>query len=77
MSVDLGIPEVGETMVARHWDPLVVDAVIGAGQASAKKCSLPLSSPCRSMFGTLSAGLSIDAKLGRTQIRGWSERKYQ
>ena len=36
MNVDLGIPKAGETMVAGHWDPLVVDAAWGARQASAK-----------------------------------------
>ena len=36
MNVDLGIPKAGETMIAIHWDPLVVDAACGAGQASAK-----------------------------------------
>ena len=37
MDVDLGIPEVEETMVARHWDPLVVDAACGAGLSGAKR----------------------------------------
>ena len=37
MNVDLGIPEAEATMVASHWDPLVVDAASGVGLSGAKR----------------------------------------